>query len=131
MNKYKTVEEYLNDLDTDKRAQVEALEKIILNTHAELTEHIKWNAPSYVLDGEDRITFNTYNKEGVVKLVLHMGATRKEDKKAGPIMADPTGLVTWNSDIRGMLSFNNLQEITNKEKQVADIIKSWLEIKLT
>jgi hypothetical protein len=48
---------------------------------ADLTEHIKWNAPSYVLDGEDRITLNLLNKQGLAKLVLHMVATRPENRR--------------------------------------------------
>ena len=65
-------------LDDDTREQVQLLRDIIGSLDADLTEHVKWNAPSYVFDGEDRITMNLRNKQGLVKLVLHMGATRPE-----------------------------------------------------
>lgn len=74
MQKYKTIEDFLNDLDSEKRALVDALRGLILEIDTRLEEHIKWNAPSYVLGGEDRITFNLMNKQGVVKFVFHMGA---------------------------------------------------------
>lgn len=40
MQKYKTVKEFLNDLDTDKRLQVNALRDVILKTEPTLVEHI-------------------------------------------------------------------------------------------
>jgi hypothetical protein len=128
MNKYTTVAGFLDDQPADKRAQVETLQAIIKQVNPELEEHIKWNAPSYVLDGEDRITFNLQNKEGVVKLVLHMGATRPEDKKGAPIMDDPAGLIVWQSDIRGVLTFADLDDVTAKQAAVQDIITRWLAI---
>ncbi len=128
MQKYKTVEEFINDLDDDKRSQVDILRDLILSTEPQLEEHIKWNAPSYVLDGEDRITFNLMNKQGVVKLVLHMGATRKEDKKGAPIMQDESGLIEWSSDIRGMITFNSLTDISSNTTSLEKIIKGWLAV---
>src|SRR6218665_3438996 len=98
MQKYKTIEEFMNALGEDKRNQVEALRELIIRSKPELKEHIKWNAPSYVLNGEDRITFNLLNKENVVKLVFHMGALRKENKKGQPIVADGSELIEWSSD---------------------------------
>ncbi|MFZ2513538.1 MAG: DUF1801 domain-containing protein [Candidatus Saccharimonadales bacterium] len=128
MQKYKTVEEFLSDLNDDKRLQVDSLRDLIFNTVPQLTEHIKWNAPSYVLDGEVRITFNLMNKQGVVKLVFHMGATRREDKKGVPIMRDDSGLIEWSSDIRGMITFNSIDEITSNTVALKKIIMDWLSI---
>lgn len=128
MQKYKTVEEFLSDLDADKRAQVDALRELILQAEPKLEEHIKWNAPSYVHGGEDRITFNLLNKQGMVKLVLHMGATRKENKNGAALMKDESGLIEWSSDIRGMLTFSSLDDIHSKKEMLIVIFKNWLAI---
>jgi hypothetical protein len=130
MQKYKTVEEFLSSLSEDKRKQVDILRDLILKTNPLLKEHIKWNAPSYVLDGEDRITFNLMNKQEVVKLVFHMGATRKEDKKGAPIMQDDSGLIEWSSDIRGMVTFTSVEDINANVDSLKKIIKDWLSIPL-
>lgn len=130
MNRHKTVSEFLDDLETDKREQVEALRKIILSVNSDLTEHIKWNSPSYVYKGENRITFNLLNKDRVVKLVLHIGTGRKEDKKGQPVMDDATGMVDWRSDIRGVLSFSGLGEIEAKKDEVSKIVQDWLAIEV-
>jgi len=128
MNKYLTVEEFITDLSDERQQQVQALRALIKTTHPELTEHIKWNAPSYVLDSEDRITFNMHYPDRTM-ILIHMGATRKENKKADPIMKDETGLVEWNSDIRGTVSFSSLDEIANSQADLTKILNAWLLLK--
>ena len=128
MQKYKTLEEFLNDLNEDKRQQVDTLRDLIINTAPQLEEHIKWSAPSYVLNGEDRITFNLMNKEGAVKLVIHMGATRKEDKKGKPILENDGGIVEWSSDIRGVITFQNIEDIQAKNRVLKKLLSNWLAI---
>ena len=128
MHKYKTIEEFMSALDDNKRSQVEVLRELIISSESNLEEHIKWNAPSYVLNGEDRITFNLLNKENIVKLVFHMGALRKEDKKGEPVIKGDSGLVEWSSDIRGVMSFANLEEIKAKSDVVRKFIIKWLSI---
>jgi hypothetical protein len=128
VQKYKTIEDFLSDLDSDKRLQVDTLRSLIMKTEPQLEEHIKWNAPSYVLDREDRITFNLMNKQEVVKLILHMGATRKEDKRGIPILQDESGLIEWSSDIRGMVTFTSLEEINSNLTSLKKIIKDWLAV---
>jgi len=128
MQKYTTVEDFLSDLDDDKSLQVKTLRDLILVVEPKLEEHIKWNAPSYVLDGEDRITFNLMNKQGVVKLVLHMGSTRKEDKKGAPVMQDDSGLIEWSSDIRGMITLTSIEDVNSNLISLKKIIKDWLSI---
>jgi len=127
MNKYATVDEFLADLPADRLKQVELLRKLIRNAEPKLREHIKWNSPSYVFDDEDRITFNMHYPDRTM-LLLHMGATRKEDKKGEPIMKDVSGLIDWNSDIRGTLSFKSLDEIKQKEDVILQLIVDWLAI---
>lgn len=81
-------------------------------------------------DGEDRITFNLMNKEGVVKLVLHMGASLKEHKNGKPVIGDPSGLIQWNSDIRGTITFATGEDIHRQENEIKDILKRWLAVEV-
>ncbi|HEX6258920.1 MAG TPA: hypothetical protein VFZ48_05570 [Candidatus Saccharimonadales bacterium] len=68
------------------------------------------------------------NKQGVVKLVLHMGATSKEDKKGAPVMQDDSGLIEWSSDIRGMITLTSIESINANMTPLRKIIKGWLAI---
>ena len=126
MQKFNTVDEFLDSLDEDKKAQVLKLREWILSCSSGLTEHIKWNAPSYVYEGEDRITFSLLNKQNVVKLVLRMGATRKEDKKGKPVLNDKFSLIEWASNIRGYITFTDLDDVVSREKAVKQLIIEWL-----
>lgn len=128
LKKYKTVEEFLNDLSDEKVSQVNELREIILSANKDIKEHIKWNSPSYIFDHEDRITFNVVNKDDKVKLVLHMGAIRKENKGGKPVLEDMTGLISWSSDIRGMISFDSTEDILAKRDLLTDIIRRWLAV---
>jgi hypothetical protein len=129
MNKYQSVAEFLDELDEDTLDQVNELRGIIFEAEPNLIENIKWNAPNYVHEGEDRITFNLMNKEGKVQLVLHMGATKKENKKAKNKLQDPSGLGTPASNIRTVITFESLQDILAKEEALKDILRRWLALK--
>ena len=128
MNKYRTVDEFLEDLDDNIKAQVLEIRTYIKEAEPTLSEHIKWNAASYVFAGEDRITFNLINKQGLVKLVFHMGATRKEDKKGKPVLADKFSIIEWASDIRGYITFKDLEDVRRKQESVKELVSDWLAL---
>ena len=127
MNKFVTVDEFLNALDGKQLEQVTSLRQLILDAHPELSEHIKWNSPSYVLNNEDRITFSV--RPGYpISIVLHMGATRPENKDGAPVMDDPSGLIEWKSDTRGVISFADIEDVQLKSTQLSLIIDKWLKL---
>lgn len=127
MKKYTTVNEFLDALDLQQNKQVTVLRAIIMDTFPELHEHVKWNSPSYTLNGEDRVTFSV--RPGFpISIVLHMGVTRAEDKSAKPIMSDSTGLIEWKSDTRGIVSFSDLNDIQVKKSQFVEALRNWLSI---
>jgi len=128
MTPFKTVGDFLDALGPLRREQVSLLRSIIQGAQPGLQEHIKWNSPSYVWEGEDRITFNLQNKEGLVKLVFHRGATRPENKKGAPILVDESGLIAWQSDIRGLVSFSSVEDIQAKRGVLETLITRWLAI---
>lgn len=124
----KDVPAFLAGPDEDSCLQVQQLRATVAQAHPGLTEHITWNAPIYMLDGEHRVTFKVNNKEGLVKLVLHMGATRPEDKEAPPVMRDDSGLAPWQSDIRAVITFSGLDDVAAQRDLVLTFVRRWLEI---
>ena len=127
MEKYTTIDEFMHAINEEQKDQVTLLRAIITDAHPELTEHIKWNCPSYMLGGNDRITFSVRPKYPVT-IVLHMGATQPEDKNDKPVMEDPFGLIEWKSDTRGIMSFADLDDIKAKKHQFATTVDQWLKI---
>lgn len=124
------MDEFLADQPSEKLVQISALRQIIMKVEPNLEESLKWNAPNYTYRGEDRITFNLMNKQNIVKLILHMGATKKEHKSGEPILKDDEGIVEWNSDIRGTISFVDMDDINLSEERLRKVIRSWLLIKV-
>ncbi len=128
MEQFKTLEAFYEHQAGDKKVQVEEIRQVIMSAEPRLTETLKWNAPNFVFEGEDRLTMNLMNKQGKVKLVFHMGAIKKEDKKAIPVMTDSTGLIVWSSNIRGAITFDSSEHINQIREQVTALVRDWLKI---
>ncbi len=91
-----------------------------------LTETIKWNAPTFCDNGKDRMTIMLH-KQDRVGLILHTGARPKEDKKAPPLYQDDTGLLEWNSNIRATITFRDPSDFSAKRNQFKKAVKRWIE----
>lgn len=128
MDQHASVAAFLDVLDPDRRATVDALRAIVLAAHPALEEGIKWNAASYALAGADRVTFNVQGKQGLVRLILHRGATEPEDKAASPVMSGYEGLIAWSSNIRGVISATSHVEVEAKRGEIARAIAEWLRL---
>jgi hypothetical protein len=59
-----------------------------------------------------------------------MGATRPEDKAGKPVMDDPSGMIEWKSDTRGVVSFVDLDDIQLKRSLIEDTVNKWLSLPL-
>ena len=118
----------MQDQPPEMLEQVNALRKLITDTEPSVVESLKWNAPNFSIGGEDRLTLNLMNKEGKLKLILHMGSAKKENKNGQPVLADDHGLVQWNSDIRGMITFADVKDINSKIQALQQVIVAWLKI---
>lgn len=129
MKKYNTLEEFYGDQPSDKLKQIMLVRDLLFDAVPTLQETLKWNAPNYRYDNEDRITFNIINRQRLVKIVIHMGASKKEDKSDDPILDDASGLVVWNSNIRGTISFESFDDIHNKSDKFKKIITDWIALK--
>lgn len=69
------VNAYINKLDSNAKAEIEAVRKIIRSASPKLAERIKWNAPSYYYK-EDIVTFGPYKTHKLL-LVFHHPAVVK------------------------------------------------------
>lgn len=124
--RFATIDEFLAAQSPERRADVGALRVLVLEAEPRLTEIVKWNSPSYVLDGVDRLTINAAGN-GPVRLILHFGTRRAEDTAAAPAFAgDPEGLLTWHSNIRASLALPQAAELAAKREAILELIRAWL-----
>lgn len=120
------VEEFLNTLEYERKEEIKEIRNIILSVNAEIYEQIKWNAPSFVFKGEDRITFNLRDKK-FIRLIFHCGPKVKEvDMKS--LINDSTGIVEWVSNNRAIVKFSDMSDVKVKESSLKDIVEKWIGV---
>lgn len=117
------VEVFRKKLDLQTLETVDAIRSIVSAAHSGLQESIKWNAPSFALGGDDRITLGL-ERRGGVRVVLHRGAKTKDS--AGFSFDDKTGLARWPAPDRGIMVFSNIAEVEQHAAALSELCSRWL-----
>ncbi|MFD1406759.1 DUF1801 domain-containing protein [Kroppenstedtia eburnea] len=123
---HQQVVEYMNNLEHPLKKEIEEVRKIILSADPRLTEHIKWNAPSFCFENEDRVTFNLHGR-GYFRLVFHCGAKVKDNSGNGPLFTDTTKLLDWVADDRAIIKFTDMNDVIAKKEKLTEVITKWIE----
>lgn len=121
------VVEFLNNLEHPLKKEIEEVRKIILSTNESITEHLKWKAPSFCFDNEDRVTFNLQGK-GFFRLVFHCGAKVKDQAGDGTLFEDTTGLLDWVTTDRAMIKITDMSDVESKKEKLAAVVAKWIEV---
>ena len=103
---------------------MERIRSSILDSDPELSETIKWNAPNYVFEGEDRVTFRLQPGDRV-DLVLHRGARKREDSDSF-VFDDASGLIQWAARDRGVISIADGADIEQLLHSILPILRAWV-----
>ncbi len=111
------VNEWMNKLDAEMKPAVDAVRKIIKRAGPELSERIKWNAPSYYYK-EDIVTFGPVRGSDKIILVFH-------HPKIVKIKSD---LLKGDYKDRRLTYFNSIKEIKDNKKELERIIKQSIEM---
>ncbi len=114
---------FIEETDHPLKDEIIALRKIILASDSAITEHIKWNAPSFCVNGEDRFTFKLNDPEAV-DIVFHRGAKAKA-MPTERLIEDPDGLLKWATNDRAVATFASMPDIQNKELALITILTEW------
>ncbi len=117
---------FLDELNHSLRPEIEALRICILSANENLTENIKWNAPNYCFENEDRITMRiqppTTKK---IQIIFHRGAKKQAQPKDKLIDVNTIFLI-WKENDRAIATFKNWQDIENGKAELVNIIKAWI-----
>jgi hypothetical protein len=123
-NRSQEVDRFMEGLNHPLKEGVEQLRMAILDSNYQITEHIKWKAPSFCYAGEDRVTFRLY-PENRVQLVFHRGAKVKSD--AGDFaFEDDTGLLRWVADDRAVVALRDVKDAQDKLPALVDVVNRWV-----
>ncbi|HEV7661691.1 MAG TPA: DUF1801 domain-containing protein [Allosphingosinicella sp.] len=114
---------WLAALDHPRKAEVALLVAIALAARPGITGHIKWNAPSFLYAGDDRVTLGL-RPNGVLQIVFHRGAKVKD--AAGFTFADDSGLIKMVARDRGVVTLAE-GEVAAKADALGRLIARWVE----
>lgn len=123
---HEQVLKFLAELEHPLKPEIEEVRRIILRADEQLTEHIKWNAPSFCHRDEDRFTFNLRGK-GFFTLVFHRGAKVKDPVENGTLIEDTTGLLQWMANDRATVTFSDTHDVIAKQDKLTELIRTWLK----
>lgn len=121
------VAEFMHNLKHPLKEEIEEVRKIILSTDGKITEHIKWNAPSFCVENEDRITFNLSGK-GFFRLIFHCGAKVKDSANKEPLFVDTSGILEWVTGDRAIVKFTDKNDVIAKEEKLREVISKWIQV---
>ena len=107
------------------KESIELIRKIILSADKAITEHIKWNAPSFCCSGEDRVTFNL-NKNDCILLIFHRGAKAKDNKNF--VFEEGKNFLEWLAPDRAVVKFYTLEEVKAKKSILKKVVSEWIKV---
>jgi len=117
---------FLKTLKHPLKEEIEEVRKIIINSHQEVKENIKWNGPNFHFRGEDRITMRIQPPPHL-QLIFHRGA-KASAKLKQRLIDDASELLDWKADDRAVITFKSMEEIETNKKQLNEIISKWLAV---
>ncbi|WP_235941163.1 DUF1801 domain-containing protein [Paenibacillus puerhi] len=121
------VAEFMKNLEHPLKKEIEEVRTIILSVNEHITEHIKWNAPSFCIHHEDRVTFNLQGK-GFFRLVFHCGAKVKKHAELRPHFEEYTELLDWASGDRAIVKLTSSSDVDSKREKLAEVVALWMEV---
>jgi hypothetical protein len=116
MNRNPKVDEYLKKMAHPMNAEIQRVREIILKTHPEIEETIKWNSPTFLYKGNMASYFMNAKKH--VSLMFHKGAFIK----------DKSGLLEGEGKEGRVVKFSSLAEIEKRKGDLESIIKEWIKM---
>jgi hypothetical protein len=120
-NRSQEVDGFMGGLDHPRKEGMERLRTAILNSNDGISEHVKWNAPSFRYAGEDRVTFRLYPSDRA-QLVFHRGS-KVEPGAKDFAFEDDTGLLEWVAADRAVMA---LPAADARPQDLVDVVNRWV-----
>jgi uncharacterized protein YdhG (YjbR/CyaY superfamily) len=115
-NNTEAVNEFMVNLEHPFKTEVQAVRDIIKGVNEDITEQIKWNAPSFSYKGNYLVTFNLHARKNV-HLVFHNPEISKVKSE----------ILEGDYPDRRMVYFTDMEDIRAKkaalEKAVDELVK--------
>ena len=123
-NRNEEVDRFMKTIDHPLKKVVELVRHAILDANSQITEQIKWNAPSFCYNGDDRITFNLRAKDSI-QLIFHRGAKTRHDKEFH--FEDSSALLVWITSDRAIVKLVNEKDAKAKKAKLTKLVSQWMK----
>ena len=120
MAKVQSVEGFLEGLSHKRLDDILALRQIVLAADPAITERVKWNAPSFCREGDDRITMRLQPGDRL-ELIFHRGAKPRDSTDFA--FEDPTGRIEWAAPDRGIYRVKNPEA---DRDAITRLVSAWM-----
>jgi uncharacterized protein YdhG (YjbR/CyaY superfamily) len=111
------VNEFMLKLDHPYKDEVQMIRDLIMRSNREISEQIKWKAPSFSYKGEYLVTFNLWAKQHI-HLVFHNPA----------ISQVKSGILEGDYKDRRMVYFSGLEDVKQKREAFEKVLQELIEI---
>lgn len=111
-------------LDHPLKKEIAAARLAILGAAADVSEGVKWNAPSFAANGDFFATIHLRAKD-TLQIVFHAGAKAKGKNLKGKL-ADPAGLLRWLADDRAIASLGAGAAFHANRPALAALARAWI-----
>ena len=111
------VDEFMEKLDHPFKAEVQMMREMIKGVNQDITEQIKWNAPSFSYRGQSLVTFNLWEKQKI-HLVFHNPMISRVKSK----------LLEGEYDHRRMAYFADKKDIEEKKAALEKVLKDLIRL---
>ena len=113
---------FLDEAAHPRRAEIDAVRRLVAAAVPALGERVKWNAPSFTDDGDDRVTLRLQPKDRV-EIIFHRGAKRRTDAFE---FVDPHGLIEWAAPDRGVVAVPDPAFIEQHRAALTELVAAWI-----
>ncbi|CAA9566358.1 MAG: hypothetical protein AVDCRST_MAG18-1508 [uncultured Thermomicrobiales bacterium] len=120
-NRTDAVDQFMQTLDHPLKAEIEQVRGIILDADEQITEQIKWKAPSFCYHGDDRVTMRLH-PQNRLQLVFHRGVKVKDSTDF--VFEDSTGLLQWVAKDRAVVTIDDVEA---QRAALITVVNRWME----
>lgn len=121
---------FMGGLIHARKPEIEALRRIILGADARIHEGVKWNSLSFFTVQHGTVQhFATFRLGPAqpIQLVFHTGAKVRAIPLPMKVdVADPSGLMRWVAEDRGVMTFLTPADIQAKQAALEALVRQWI-----
>jgi uncharacterized protein YdhG (YjbR/CyaY superfamily) len=111
------VQEFIDTLDHPLKSEVQRIRETIKGVNPDITEEIKWNAPSFSYKGNYLVTFNLRATQHV-HLVFHNSEIPKVHSE----------LLEGDYADRRMVYFSDMQDVESKKAELEAVLRELIHL---